>query len=113
MVDEARQMCVILMKLTNQGAQDIDAALDAVDRVRASMIEPLDIREASLLVTMGGFDLITVLEAADASAAAAYALALARTGFVTTESVLGFTTDQVRTTVPHFKVTRGDDFRPV
>jgi len=100
-------MHVLFMKLTAAGAKDLEAALAAVDATRADLLAPLEIREESFLVTMGEFDLITVFEVADTSAAAFYALELARTGYVTTHTVCGFTPGDLKAAVAQIKLTRG------
>ena len=87
---------VILMSFTEAGAQDVSAALAAVEQTR-SVLEPLQATEHAFVVTMGGYDIVTVIEAEGDDAAAYYARSLSDTGKVTTETLRGYEPSDFRT----------------
>jgi uncharacterized protein with GYD domain len=103
---ETQHTFVILMQLTERGSQDLDVALDAVDAATAVMTTAFHIDEVVKLVTLGGFDIVTVFRATDASVAAFYALELSRGGYVSTTTVCGYAPSEFRTWYAANKVTR-------
>ena len=100
-------MHVIYMKFTEAGAHNLDDALEALEAVQADLFTALDIREVSLLLTMGQHDLVTVFEAEDPHIAAFYSLELAHSGYFRTETVCGFEREDFKAAVQQIKLTRG------
>ncbi len=89
---------VLLMNLTEKGARD-------VKQMPARVAEGMKAWEAmggktlSFHVTMGPYDYVAVGEAPSDEAAAAYALALASQGNVTTVSMKAFTVEEMTAVV--------------
>ena len=85
---------VLLMNLTEAGAR---SAKDMPARIAEGMRawEAMGGKTLSFHVTMGPYDYVAVGEAPSDEAAAAYALALAAQGNVTTLSMKAFTPDEM------------------
>ncbi len=84
---------VLLMNLTAKGAADIKAAPARID-AGVKAFEAMGGKMQSFHVTMGTYDYVAVGEAPSDEVAAAFALALAGQGHVTTTSLRGFTRDE-------------------
>jgi uncharacterized protein with GYD domain len=85
---------VLLMNLTTEGARaakDIPARID--EGIKA--FESMGGKISSFHVTMGPYDYVAVGEAPADEVAAAFALALASRGFVTTTTMKAFTPQQI------------------
>jgi uncharacterized protein with GYD domain len=85
---------VLLMNLTTEGARaakDIPARID--EGIKA--FESMGGKITSFHVTMGPYDYVAVGEAPADEVAAAFALALASRGFVTTTTMKAFTPQQI------------------
>jgi uncharacterized protein with GYD domain len=89
---------VLLMNLTEKGAR---AAKEIPARIAEGMKawEAMGGKTLSFHVTMGPYDYVAVGEAPSDEAAAAYALALASQGNVTTVSMKAFTLDEMSAVV--------------
>jgi uncharacterized protein with GYD domain len=86
-------MYVGLYKLTEKGAADIKKAPERVqDAIKAW--EAMGGTTRVVLATMGRYDYVTVGEAPSDEVAAAFAMALSSQGFVTTETLRGFTPEE-------------------
>jgi uncharacterized protein with GYD domain len=86
---------VLLMNLTARGAADIKAAPERIaEGVRG--FEAMGGKMHSFHVTMGPFDYVAVGEAPSDEIAAAFALALASAGNVTTTTMRAFTRDEFK-----------------
>ena len=85
---------VLLMNMTEKGAR---AAKEIPARIAEGMKawEAMGGKTLSFHITMGPYDYVAVGEAPSDEAAAAYALALASQGNVTTLSMKAFTPDEV------------------
>lgn len=84
---------VILMNLTGKGLAEVR---EAPDRIAAGVaaLEAMGGRVHSFHVTMGPYDYVAVGEAPSDEVAAAFALALAAQGNVTTTTLRAFTRDE-------------------
>ena len=84
---------VLLMNLTAKGAADLKAAPARVGE-GLKAFEAMGGKVKDFLVTMGPYDYVAVGEAPSDEAAAAFALALAAQGNVTTTSMRAFSTEE-------------------
>ncbi|MEI6450686.1 MAG: GYD domain-containing protein [Actinomycetes bacterium] len=85
---------IVLMKLTTEGARaakDIPARID--EGIKA--FESMGGTNLTFHVTMGPYDYVAVGEAPADEVAAAFALALASRGFVTTTTMKAFTPQEI------------------
>ena len=89
---------VLLMNMTEKGAR---AAREIPARIAEGMKawEAMGGKTLSFHITMGPYDYVAVGEAPSDEAAAAYALALASQGNVTTLSMKAFTPDEMSAVV--------------
>lgn len=86
---------VLLMRLTDKGLADVQAAPARIaEGVKA--FEAMGGKMYSFHVTMGPYDYVAVGEAPSDEVAAAFSLALASQGNVTTTSMRAFTPDQFK-----------------
>lgn len=86
---------VTLFKWTDQGRKEVSSLPDRADAV-AKRVEQSGGKIIGNYVTMGRFDQISVVEAPDDETAAKLALTIAGRGNATTETLRGFTMDEVR-----------------
>ena len=84
---------VLLMNLTAKGAADIKAAPARIDE-GLKAFEAMGGKVRDFVVTMGPYDYVAVGEAPSDEAAAAFALALAAQGNVTTTSMRAFSKEE-------------------
>jgi len=84
---------VLLMNLTAKGAADIKAAPARIDE-GLKAFEAMGGKVQDFVVTMGPYDYVAVGEAPSDEAAAAFALALAAQGNVTTTSMRAFSKEE-------------------
>jgi uncharacterized protein with GYD domain len=86
---------VVLSNFTEQGRSDVKNTSDRLDRL-APVAEKLGVKVLANAITMGQYDVVTVMEAADdATIAKVIGTVLAR-GYVTTQTMRGFTADEFR-----------------
>ena len=83
---------VMLMKLTEQGARDIDSAPARIREAKDGF-KALDGKLHSFYITMGAYDYVAIGTLPDDKAAAFFALALSRLGNVRTETMPAFGED--------------------
>jgi uncharacterized protein with GYD domain len=86
---------ITLMHYTDQGRRDIATLPDRADAV-AKRIEQAGGKVLGNYMTMGRFDQIAVTEAPDDETAARLLLIIAGRGNAVTETLRGFTMDEVR-----------------
>ncbi len=82
-----------LLKYTQQGLADIKNAPQRMKQTQA-LAESMGIRHIGTWVTFGPYDLVTIGEAPDDAAVAAFSLALARLGSVTTTTMRAFSEEE-------------------
>jgi uncharacterized protein with GYD domain len=85
----------ILANWTEQGIKDIK---DSPKRLRAAkrLAKNCGVKFRSFHMTMGQYDMIAIVEAADDAAVARFALALGSAGNVRTTTLKGFTEQEYR-----------------
>jgi uncharacterized protein with GYD domain len=86
---------VTLLKWTDQGRKDVGTLPDRADAV-AKRIEQVGGKVIGNYVTMGRYDQIAITEAPDDETVAKMALIIAGRGNVVSETLRGFTMDEVR-----------------
>jgi uncharacterized protein with GYD domain len=86
---------VVLSNFTEQGRTDVKGTSDRLERL-APVAEKLGVKVLANAITMGQYDVVTVMDAADdATIAKVISTVLAR-GYVTTQTLRGFTADEFR-----------------
>ena len=86
---------ITLLKYTDQGRREIASLPDRADAV-AKRVEQAGGKVLGNYMTMGRFDQIAVTEAPDDETAARLLLIIAGRGNAVTETLRGFTMDEVR-----------------
>lgn len=86
---------VILGQWTGQGVGRIEEAPDRLDAARETFAKQ-GVEVKSFYLTMGRYDFVTVLEAADAADAARALLAIASEGNARTETLTAFDEEEYR-----------------
>jgi uncharacterized protein with GYD domain len=89
---------VSLIRWTDQGRQNVASLPDRADQV-AKRVEQAGGKIIGNYVTMGRFDQISVVEAPDDDTAARLALVIAGRGNAITETLRGWTMEEVRSLV--------------
>jgi uncharacterized protein with GYD domain len=88
-------MYVVLSKFTEQGRTDIKNTSERLDRL-TPVADKLGVKVVANAITMGEYDVVTVMEAADdAQIARVIGTVLAR-GYVTTQTMRGFSAEEFR-----------------
>lgn len=86
---------VQLIKWTDQGRKAVDSLPDRVEAV-TQQIEQMGVKVIGHYLTMGRYDQIAIAEAPDDATVAKIAILIAGRGNATTETLRGFTMDEVR-----------------
>jgi uncharacterized protein with GYD domain len=86
---------VVLSKFTEQGRRDIQHTSDRLDRL-APVAEKLGVKVLANAITMGQYDVVTVMEAADDMVIAKVIGTVLSRGYVTTQTMRGFSVDEFR-----------------
>lgn len=86
---------VVLSKFTEQGRRDIQHTSDRLDRL-APVAEKLGVKVVANAITMGQYDVVTVMEAADDVTIAKVIGTVLSRGYVTTQTMRGFSVDEFR-----------------
>ena len=86
---------VTLIKWTDQGRKEVGSLPDRIDAV-TKRVEQAGGTVVGNFVTMGRFDQVAITEAPDDETVAKLALAIAGRGNATTETLRGFTSDELR-----------------
>jgi uncharacterized protein with GYD domain len=84
---------VVLSKFTEQGRSDIKNTSDRLNAL-GPVAERLGVKVIANLITMGQFDVVTVLEGADDATIGRMITTLMTRGYVTTQTMRGFTVDE-------------------
>ncbi len=77
---------ITLMKYTQQGLANIKGSPERIKQAKAAA-EKMGIRVVGVWVTMGEYDLVAIGDAPDDQTQAAFTLALAKLGNVTTQTM--------------------------
>lgn len=86
---------VFLTRFTQQGVENVHESPDRTEHAKA-MVESLGGTWQAFFVTMGRYDGLVVAEFPDDETAAQAALALSKSGNVTTETLRAFTLEEFR-----------------
>jgi uncharacterized protein with GYD domain len=86
---------VVLSNFTEQGRRDIQHTSDRLDRL-APVAEKLGVKVIANAITMGQYDVVTVMEAADDTVIAKVIGTVLSRGYVTTQTMRGFSVDEFR-----------------
>lgn len=100
---------VILMKMIPAAEGSVGSALDAVNECRAKLIAAEVCEEVAFLLTFGEFDFVMVIKTPDTDWAAFCAFALSDTGVVQTQTLCGFSPEDVGASVALIRKQRGWD----
>ena len=84
---------ITLYKWTQQGIATVKDAPERIKQVKA-MVETMGGRAIGVWVTMGEYDLVAISEGPDDQTAATMALAVARAGNVTSQTLKAFSEDE-------------------
>jgi uncharacterized protein with GYD domain len=86
---------VVLSNFTEQGRTDVKNTSERLDRL-APVAQKLGVKVISNAITMGQFDVVTVMEAPDDVTIAKVIGTVLSRGYVTTQTMRGFTIDEFR-----------------
>ncbi|TME29650.1 MAG: GYD domain-containing protein [Chloroflexi bacterium] len=86
---------VVLSKFTEQGRRDIQHTSDRLDRL-APVAEKLGVKVLANAITMGQYDVVTVMDAADDTTIAKVIGTVLSRGYVTTQTMRGFSIEEFR-----------------
>jgi uncharacterized protein with GYD domain len=86
---------VVLSNFTEQGRRDIQHTSDRLDRL-APVAEKLGVKVIANAITMGQYDVVTVMEAADDTVIAKVIGTVLSRGYVTTQTMRGFSVEEFR-----------------
>ena len=86
---------VVLSKFTEQGRKEIKSTSDRLDALRPSA-DQAGVKVIANVITMGEWDVVTVLEAVNDETVARMIGALLSRGYVTTQTMRGFSVDEFR-----------------
>lgn len=89
---------ISLLRFTKEGISAVKDPSKHIDQIKA-VAAKAGARVVGIWVTMGQYDLVTVVDAPDDQAAAVLVLNLASQGYVTTETMRAFSEDEFRTIV--------------
>lgn len=88
-------MYVVLSNFTEQGRRDIQHTSDRLERL-APVADKLGVKVLANAITMGQFDVVTVMEAPDDATIAKVIGTVLSRGYVTTMTMRGFSIDEFR-----------------
>ena len=86
---------VVLSNFTEQGRTDIKSTSDRLDRLGA-VAERLGVKVVANAITMGQFDVVTILEAPNDETVAQVIGTVLLRGYVTTQTMRGFSVEEFR-----------------
>jgi uncharacterized protein with GYD domain len=91
----AMPIYVVLSNFTEQGRRDIQHTSDRLDRL-APVAEKLGVKVLANAITMGQYDVVTVMDAADDTTIAKVIGTVLSRGYVTTQTMRGFSIEEFR-----------------
>ena len=86
---------VVLLNWTDQGARNAQDTATRFEQARDAM-QQQGVTFDTILWTLGRVDMVAILDAPDARTVATALAQLAREGNVRTETLVGFTSDEIR-----------------
>src|SRR4051794_14385609 len=90
---------VVLSNFTDLGRTDVKSTSDRLDRL-APVAEKMGVKVLANAITMGAYDVVTVMEAADDATIAKVIGTVLSRGYVTTQTMRGFSIDEFRESPP-------------
>ena len=88
-------MYVVLSNFTEQGRTDVKNTSDRLERL-APVAEKLRVKVIANAITMGQYDVVTVMEAPDDATIAKVIGTVLSRGYVTTQTLRGFSAEEFR-----------------
>jgi uncharacterized protein with GYD domain len=88
-------MYVVLSNFTEQGRKDVKSTSDRLDGLQP-LADKLGVKVLANAITMGQYDVVTVMEAPDDATVAKVIGTLMTRGYVTTQTMRGFSLDEFR-----------------
>lgn len=88
-------MYVVLSTFTETGRTDIKNTAERLDRL-APVADKLGVKILANAITMGAYDVVTVMDAPDDATIARVIGTVLSRGFVTTQTMRGFSADEFR-----------------
>ncbi len=86
---------IVLAKYTHQGITNIKQSPDRLDQTKQA-VQSLGAEIKAFYLTMGQYDIVSLVEAPDDETMARLALALGSGGYVSTETLRSFSEDEFR-----------------
>jgi uncharacterized protein with GYD domain len=86
---------VVLSNFTEQGRTDVKNTSERLDRL-APVAQKLGVKVLANAITMGQYDVVTVMDAPDDATIARVIGTVLSRGYVTTQTMRGFTADEFR-----------------
>jgi uncharacterized protein with GYD domain len=86
---------VVLSNFTDLGRTDVKSTSDRLDRL-APVAEKLGVKVLANAITMGQYDVVTVMDAPDDATIAKVIGTVLSRGYVTTQTLRGFTVEEFR-----------------
>ena len=86
---------VVLSNFTDQGRTDVKNTSERLDRL-APVAQKLGVKVLANAITMGQYDVVTVMEAADDATIAKVISTVMSRNYVTTQTMRGFTSEEFR-----------------
>jgi uncharacterized protein with GYD domain len=86
---------VVLSKFTEKGRSEIETTSDRLDRL-TPVAQKFGVKVLANAITMGEFDVVTVMEATDDATIAKVIGTVLSRGYVTTQTMRGFSVEEFR-----------------
>src|ERR1700687_176176 len=97
---------VVLSNFTETGRTDIKNTSERLDRL-APVAQKLGVKVLANAITMGQYDVVTVMDAPDDATIAKVIGTVLSRGYVTTQTMRGFTIDEFRQVTDDLALERG------
>jgi uncharacterized protein with GYD domain len=91
----AMPIYVVLSNFTEKGREDVKGTSERLDRL-APVADKLGVKVLANAITMGQYDVVTVMDAPDDATIAKVIGTVLSRGYVTTQTMRGFTADEFR-----------------
>ena len=88
-------MYVVLSQFTEKGRTDISSTSDRLERL-TPVADKFGVKVIANAITMGPYDVVTIMEAADDATIAKVIGTVLSRGFVTTQTMRGFSVEEFR-----------------
>jgi uncharacterized protein with GYD domain len=88
-------MYVVLSNFTEKGRHDIESTSERLDKL-TPVAQKYGVKVVANAITMGQYDVVTIMEAADDATIAKVIGTVLSRGYVTTQTMRGFSVDEFR-----------------